>query len=318
VWFPVDSGERGGAARAVTLQWTEILALLRANVLDPGPWGVRGHPARLARVLGWIGIPLRTPQKEDFAFNLATSGARCEHLVSPLGQLNHLRRILARDPDAWARGAVVIRIGINDLGGRALLDAVAAGEAAAAERARDACLETVASVVREIRVLNPSVSIVVVGIADNTNWPPNAARWTGPEETQRIRTFLDGYDAGLRRIATTMPRGAFLDDRAWFRETFGERAPDGSADYRAPCIGAWRLTYRQGDELGAAILTDGHAGTLLNLLWTRPLVDALRHAGADSLPAIRTDELLRVTDQLMERAGSSAAPRDAGCAEGLA
>lgn len=313
LWFPPDSGQRGGAARAVTLQWTELLASLRADAMDPGPWGVHGYPARVARVMGWVGIPLRTPRKEDFAFNLATSGARCEHLVSPLGQLNHLRRILARAPESWAQGAVVIRIGINDLGGHGTLDAVAAGAPTAAEATRSVCLETITAVVREIRALNPDVRIVLVGIADNTNWPPNGSRWTGNGETQRIREFLDGYDAGLRRIVSTIPHAAFLDDRAWFGETFGERGPDGSARYEAPCIGAWRLTYRQGDDLGSAILADGHAGTLLNLLWMRPLVDALRSAGAVTIPEVRRDELLHEADRLMRRAGSFAAPRDAGC-----
>ena len=36
--FPSGSSGRGGAFRARTFQWIEVLARLRANELNPGPW----------------------------------------------------------------------------------------------------------------------------------------------------------------------------------------------------------------------------------------------------------------------------------------
>ncbi len=316
IWFPVGSAMRGGASRAVTLQWTELLAQLRADAIDPGPWGRSGHAARLARVLGWFGLPLRTPRKEDYAFNLATSGARCEHLVSPLGQLTQLRRILARDREAWGSGAVVIRIGINDIGGAELLDSVAQGSADSrrtAEALRASCLATVAQTLREIRAEAPALSIVLVGIADNTNWPPNAQRWMESGQIPRIREFIAAYDAELARLAAATPRTAFLDDRAWFRGTFGERTAEGVAAYRVACVGPRRVAYRQGDDLGSAILADGHAGTMLNLLWVPALVDALRRAGVDRIAPIESAELTALAEQLSVRAGTAAAPTATDC-----
>lgn len=321
IWFPVGSEMRGGTARAVTLQWTEVLSRLRGARVDLGEWGSRGAPARVARVLGWFGLPLQTPRKEDFAFNFATSGARCEHLMSPLGQLVQLRRLIARDSAAWSKGAVVIRIGINDIGGAAVLDSVARGSSTASAQAtelRDHCLSVIEQTVREIRAQSASVSIVLVGIADNTNWPPNLERWRSTEELARIRAFLSSFDLGLSTLAATTPRSAFLDDRAWFASTFGERAADGTANFRAACVGSLQVTYRQGNDLGSAILVDGHAGTMLNLLWIPALVDALQRAGVVGIAPIETQELVALGEQLAAGAGDAAPPRATACGAPIA
>lgn len=303
LWFPKDGALRGGKQRATTLQWTEALAALRRDSLDQGPWGRRGVSPRLARVLALVGVNLRTPPKSDFAFNMATSGARCEQLVSPLGQVRNLKSVLRRDPAAWGQGAVLIRIGINDLGQREVLDEVAAGRPDAAQALLANCVAHIATAVAEIRATSPSTAIILVGIADNSLWPPNLDRWRTETESTRIQAFLDRFDASLRQLAERTPRVAFLDDRAWFRATFGARDSDGVPQLRERCVGGVQVSYRQGDDLDAAILADGHAGTLLNLLWSATVVETLRGVGLTRVPAITPEETETLAASLAERSG---------------
>jgi hypothetical protein len=304
LWFPASSGLRGGSNRDVAYQWTEVLAALRSDALDFGPWERHGQGPRLARALGYLGIALRSPRKEDFAFNLATSGARCEHLVSPLGQLRNLRLLLERAPERWARGALIIRIGINDIGTAEVLAQAAAGEAASGDQLVDHCVASIERVVREARATVPGIAVVLVGIADNTNWPPNLAKWTSEREMTGIRRLLDRYDDGLRRIAAATTGAAFLDDRAWFRATFGGRSADGTAQFQERCIGGLRLTHRQGDDLSSTILADGHAGTLLNALWSAEVVAALQRAGLAGIAPISASDVETFVSSLTARSSA--------------
>lgn len=310
LWFAADSPERGGLNRARTLQWTEVLARLRSEEIDQGPWGVHGHPGRLARVAGWVGIGLRTPEKQDFAYNFATSGARCSHLGGSLGQTAHLVRTLEARPEAWERGAVVIRIGINDLGRRERLDRVASdGVDDEARAAVESCVRLVEESVQRIRTSHSTVRVVLVGVADNANWPPNFAEWRSRTAMEHLTAFHDLYDDALRNIARERPRVSFLDDRAWFRTLWGGRDANGEPAYSSVCVGGIEVTYTQGDELGNAILTDGHAGTVLNAMWARTLVDSLVAVGVAPLTPIGAEEV----DALVEELRVAEPARDASC-----
>ena len=66
VSFPAGSFKRGGAFRATTFQWIEVLARLRGSELDPGPWGVWGTRGRIATLQEWFGWEGRAPRKEDY------------------------------------------------------------------------------------------------------------------------------------------------------------------------------------------------------------------------------------------------------------
>ena len=50
VSFADGSPERGGPQRAVTFQWTEIIARLRGDAIDQGAWGARGVHPRLSLI----------------------------------------------------------------------------------------------------------------------------------------------------------------------------------------------------------------------------------------------------------------------------
>lgn len=310
IWFAADSPERGGVHRARTLQWTEVLARLRPDEIDQGVWGVHGHGGRLARVASWVGIGLQTPRKQDFAYNFATSGARCGYLEGPLGQTAHLVRALEVRPDDWARGAVVIRIGINDLGTPDRLDRVAReGLDDEARAAVTNCVRVIEETVARIRASSGTVHIVLVGIADNANWPPNFAKWQSRDAMQHLAAFHDLYDDALRRIAREQEGISFFDDRAWFRRHWGGRDGDGALGYVPVCVGNLVVTYTQGDNLNDAVLTDGHAGTVLNALWARSLVEVLVAGGVAPLTPIAEGEL----DALVERLRGAVAQGEAVC-----
>jgi MinD-like ATPase involved in chromosome partitioning or flagellar assembly len=171
--FPPGDPARGGPYRAVSLQWTEVVSRLRGAELDPGDWGVWGMRGRWARLPRVFGATPRVPKKQDHRFNFAWSGARCADLDEGIAeQLSPLLALMAEAPEAWSRGVVVLRIGINDLGVHQALDAFAAGDATAESEALvDACVAHIGHTVSAITAAHPSTAIVLVGVLDNTEWP---------------------------------------------------------------------------------------------------------------------------------------------------
>ena len=72
IGFPPGSPDRGGARRAQTFQWTEVLARLRGAELDLGPWVTWGRPGTVAWARELIGLPAgRAPKKQDYLYNFA-------------------------------------------------------------------------------------------------------------------------------------------------------------------------------------------------------------------------------------------------------
>lgn len=282
--FPDGGAERGGADRAATLQWTEVLSRLRGHEIDPGAWGEWGTRGRWARTLGVIGIERRSPRKQDVEFNYAWSGARCADLVDGAGrQAPRLAARIAGQPAPWRRGVVVVRIGINDLGTREALDAFArGGDSEDNRRVVDACLAAVDRAVQQLAEVQPGLRFLLVGVLDNVDWPPDVERWRGADERENIRTVLDRFDAGLRAIAAAAPNRAFFDDRAFYRGRVGQRAADGRPAYRgidvrdARGVVVWTAAFAEDDRRDALYLSDGHAGTVLNAHWAQAFVDALR------------------------------------------
>src|SRR5687768_8357137 len=74
--------QRGGAYRARTLQWGEVIARLRGDEVDPGPWEISGVSNPSLRWLDVLGMPVaRAPRKEDYRYNFANDGADCSQLM---------------------------------------------------------------------------------------------------------------------------------------------------------------------------------------------------------------------------------------------
>ncbi|MBP7550484.1 MAG: SGNH/GDSL hydrolase family protein [Gemmatimonadaceae bacterium] len=298
VSFADGSPERGGPQRAVTFQWTEIIARLRGDAIDQGAWGARGVHPRVARVAAWVGIRLRSPRKQDYAWNVAYSGARCANLTGPRGQVAQLRHDIARDPEAWRDGLVLFRIGINDLGRREVLERLSREADADAFRglARE-CTDTILASVRTLRAAQPALRIVLVGILDNANWPPNFDLFKEARGLAAQRHLLDAFDGALRAFAAATPGVAFIDDRAAFAARWGSWSTSGTSgatvtrDYRAQTIGGLTVTLSQGDALTHAAVADGHAGTVFNAYWVQALVAELNAQLGTHLAPITDAEL---------------------------
>ena len=294
-----DPAARGGPLRAVTFQWTEIWARLRPGEVDLGPWGTWGSARRIARIRQAIGLPARAPRKQDYQYNLAVTGSRCEHLVRGAGrQVQPLLRMMDRDPARWSRGLVVIRIGINSVGGTADLDAyAAAGVTPEARAGVDACLADIADAVRLIRVRHDATHIALVGIADDANWAKSLDRWQDPGALERIAAVLDLFDDGLRRLAAADRSIVFVNERAWFTTLWGGRDPaSGRPAYRAVDVGgAEPVTNTAGDHPRNMALGDGHAGTIANGLWLRELIRVTEAAWDLGLNQVGLAELVALT-----------------------
>ena len=295
VSFADGSPERGGPQRAGTYQWTEILARLRGDAIDQGAWGTRGVHPRVARVAAWVGIRLRSPRKQDYAWNVAYSGARCANLTGPRGQVEQLRHDIARDPGSWRDGLVLFRIGINDLGRREVLERLSRdGDADAFRGLARECTDTILASVRTLRGAQPALRIVLVGILDNANWPPHFDLFKDAKGLAAQQRLLDAFDGALRAFAAATPGVAFVDDRAAFAARWGSWDASGAnvtRDYRAQTIGGLTVTLSQGDALTHAAVADGHAGTVFNAYWVQALVADLNAQLGTRLAPITDAEL---------------------------
>lgn len=300
-WFPADTTERGGPLRSRTFQWTEVLARLRGQQLDPGPWVFWGRPGVVARAREWMGLPGgRAPRKEDYLYNFANSGAACKNLMG--GRFRQAPRLVAlmdQEPERWARGVVVIRIGLNSWSG--LLDLQARDpEAPELRQATAYCAGEIGAAVALIHARHPSARILLVGIANEADDPANLEHWQSAAETRNIRTALDGFNAAIRRLADGSARVAYFDDLAWFQAHWGSRNAEGKPDYKTVEIGpSLRVTNTIGDDPRNALLADRHAGLVWNALWAQALVARLREAFGLPLTPIGDEELLRFLEPLV-------------------
>ena len=277
ITFPSGGLKRGGAYRETTLQWTEVLARLRGQRLDPGDWGVHGTRGMVARARRWLGQEGRSPPKEDYRYNFALSGSECSDLLEGYSQqARALASLMDQEPAYWRNGIVVIRIGVNSFGDAAELEQMARDPMAAqAQRKIASCVQDIRRSVEMLHARHPGVRIVLVGIFDNSNWIPYLDRWRNPAMLANIGQGLDVFDHALRDMARADPRIAFFDDRAWFANRWGARDARGDPAYHDLVVGGVHVRNTEGDAPGNAVLADGHAGTAWNAEWARSLVQLL-------------------------------------------
>jgi lysophospholipase L1-like esterase len=299
VWFRAGTGLRGGPGRAFTLQWTEALARLRGDQLDLGRVRRCGVRRPIARWAGRLGLGLRTPRKHDHEHNFAFSGAGCADLVEgSAAQVPALLRQMRSAAATWRDGVVVVRVGIVDLGSRSRLEQMAADPDSSAVRGVvDGCLEHVREAVARLRAAHPGVGLVLVGVLDNVDHPPQLPRFRDPDGLQNISRALDRYDDGLRALVDGDPRGAFFNDRAWFRGLWGGRDASGAPAYRSVSLGSYAVDHRAADDPLASVLSDGHAGLAWNLRWCQALARCLATDLGLPVRAIDDGELGRFFDE---------------------
>ncbi|WP_186419904.1 SGNH/GDSL hydrolase family protein [Bosea sp. CS1GBMeth4] len=296
--FPPGSPDRGGAFRTRTFQWTEVLARLRGNELNLGPWVRWGQSNQVAWLRHAIGLHVgRTPRKEDYLYNFAVSGATCQSLMGGrfrrYSQAPRLVALMDHDPGRWRNGVVVIRIGNNDWS--AVLDEQARDPRATTVRAAATyCVQQIAAVIRLIHTAHPGTRILVVGTDNGANDPTAHERYRSAGALANIHTAFDDFNAQLRELAGSDARVAFFDLDIWFRNHWGTRGPDGAPAFKAVPIGEnLQVTNTVGDEPSNAELADHHAGVVWNALWAQSLVARLSEAFGLPLTPISDKEVER-------------------------
>jgi hypothetical protein len=297
ITFPPSSADRGGRNRAATFQWTEVLERSRGEYVDQGSWDAWGVPPRLAKVQRLFGAVARTPRKQDYAYNFAISGAGCEQLSGGWQrQALALAAAIRSAPSTWQGAVVVIRIGINSIGRLEHLERFAANDLTEVSHGLiDTCIAEIDAAIRLLRAEQIQLHFLLVGIADNSDWPPYLDRWHTASAIAGIRAANDRFDAGLRRLAERDPQIRFFDDRAWFRDYFGGRTASGEPAYRTlRVLDDLVVSNSQGDSFDNLILADGHAGTVLNALWVRDLIPALNALTGRSIPEIGEREFAQL------------------------
>ncbi|RZL68483.1 MAG: SGNH/GDSL hydrolase family protein [Variovorax sp.] len=279
--FPPGSPDRGGPLRARTFQWIEVLARLRGNELDPGPfvaWGSSGVLASGREAIGLSGG--RAPKKEDYLYNFANSGAGCNNLLNGRNrQAPRLVALMDREPERWKRGVVFISIGLNNWAGLLDLQAREPDTAETREAIRY-CTEQLRATVNLIHASHPETRVLLAGIVNDADDPGKASRWQSAGETANINKALGNFNAAVRKLAESLPRTAFYDDAAVFARLWGGRNPaNGKPDYKTVTIGKdFRVTNSAGDDPRNALVADGHAGVVWNTFIAQAVVARLREA----------------------------------------
>lgn len=304
--FPVSTPARGGQFRSITLQWTEVLARMRDKRLDLGRWGTWGLPDLVPRAVGLLGINVRKPRKRDYRYNFAVSGATCDDLFGGWREVDNLLNTVREDTNAWQQGVVVIRIGVNSFANYENLEKLAHDPAAPdVVGVIDGCVLAIRDTVSRIHAAQPRMRIVLVGIFDESNWTKYLDRWQSAVEIDNIGKGIDRFDIALRSIALADPRIAFFDDRAWFKGHWGGRDARGLPAYRTVTVGDMHVTNTSGDDPRNAVLADGHAGLVWNVLWAKAMVDLL-NAEFDAGIAPLTDSEVAsfITTTIAQNAGT--------------
>jgi hypothetical protein len=301
-WFPAESHERGGPRRSRTFQWTEVLARVRGQEVDLGPWVRWGRPGVVARAREWIGLSgARAPEKQDYLYNFANSGAACKNLMGGrFRQAPRLVELMNEEPTRWVEGVVVIRIGANSWGGQLNIQAKDPSAPEVLETLAF-CTGEIRKAVELIRASHPSTRILLVGIANEADDPGNSGEWRSAKATANIRTALLNFNSAIRELTAGDSRLAFFDDLAWFESRWGTRDASGMPAYKTFAVGPkLRITNTAGDEPNNLLLADHHVGLVANALWAQALVARLKDAFGLPLTPITDEEILRFLDPLVD------------------
>ncbi|WP_431274813.1 SGNH/GDSL hydrolase family protein [Variovorax ureilyticus] len=293
---------RGGPLHDRTFQWTEVLALLRGNELDFGPWVRWGRPWWSAFARDLVGLPpSRSPIKEDYLYNFAYSGAACKELMGDrrglrFPQVPRLIALMNAQPERWRHGVVVIYMGLNDWAFR--LDTMARDPDSPELRgAIDYCTQQITRSIHAIHASHPSVRILVSGWVNEADDPQQLDKYRDAVSSTNIRKALARANAALRGIAEADPkRIAFFDADAWFIERWGMRGPDGEPSTRTVRVGSLVVTNTLGDEPGNALLRDDHAGLAWNAMWAQSMLAQLRESFGLPLTPITDEEVARFVE----------------------
>lgn len=293
--FSVESGQRGGPLQDRSFSWVEVLARLRGDEIDVGPWVTWGRSGVIVRLLDLLHLPVgRAPRKEDYLYNFAFSAMGCEQLMQ--GKFRQAPRLVAlmdKEPERWRRGVVVIRTGLGEWS--QFMDLQAKDpNAPELQPVIDGCTKHIGDAIRLIHASHPATRIVVVGVVNEASDPLYFDRWQSGVEFGNIETALARLNGALRQVAAAQPNTLFFDDQAWMLERWGSRDANGAPAYKTVTIGGTlQVTNTAGDGPTHAIMEDHHSGLAYNALWAQSLVSSLNAGFGLSLTPITDQDVAR-------------------------
>jgi len=258
---------RGGEYHDTTFQWTEIWARLRADEVDLGELGVWGTRGKIARIRDWLGLEARYIRKMDFRFNYAISGEGCASIYREYPyQARSLLSLMKSEPGWFQSGLVFVRIGINDFGQQShLLEWSKTGLNAFASDIVNSCLMDIRRLVGEVLDLPTDSMLVLVNVSRDYNGSSFDLGKLTATEIERMLSVLDHFESGLRNIAASSNRVAYVAGEApdWGDRILGEQQSEITLG------GVMPVKNSVGDEPSNRTLLDGHASTVNNGLWIK-------------------------------------------------
>jgi len=283
--FPPGAPERGGALRPRTFLWNEVLARLRGNELDPGPWVEWGRPPMVSWARELLGMEGgRAPAKRDYLYNFARSGSSCTNLMGVglrqrFRQVPRLVDMMDRDPARWRNGVVVIRIGTIDW---VMLGDLPSEKPDAPEvdAVIDYCTRQLASSIEHIHASHPGVKVLVVGIVEDTADTDYIKTLRTVPARARMQQAIARFNDSLRKLVKDEPNAAFFDDSAWSGSHWGAQASPDDLDPQTTIEigGRLKVSNTRGDDPHNALLADDHGGLAWNALWAQALLARMREA----------------------------------------
>jgi len=271
-----DSKSRGGAYHAYSYNWLELWARLSEGEIYPGQWGVWGTGYRIAHIKNMLMLKSRSPKKLDYEYDFAVSGLGCRSLLDDWPyQGKWLLNELRSNPEYWASGLVIIKIGINDIGKNSdLIKWRMTGLDQQAEILVSDCVNSILKITKAILDESPGIRVAISGVTRNYNFMDEWDEKLNKDEINNIEKVLSAFDTRLQNYADDLPTVAYIDDHFWFNRIFGSQE-SGNLKSKIEFIDGVELINASGDEPVNMLLQDHHTGTLYNGLWIAHLVNEL-------------------------------------------
>lgn len=293
---------RGGKYHDYTFNWIELWAKLSGDEISPGRWIVTGSPYRGERVKNALGIKNRSPQKLDYEFNYALSGLRCNSLLGSWPyQGEQLINELRSNPEFWAKGLVIIRIGINDFGNRdEILRWAKIGLNDKSSEIISNCVDSITKISDSISSQSPNTKIAILGMTRGYNFADECCQNLEKPEIENIEQVLSLFDNNLKKYASNLSNIAFIDDHFWFNNIFGSQEL-GNLKPKIDYVGSTELINSSGDHPKNMLLADHHTGTLYNGLWLIQLISELNRQLGTKFSLPRLTDVIKIAGMATQK-----------------
>lgn len=271
-----DNKSRGGDYHAYSFNWLELWAHLSEYEIYPGQWGVWGNNYRIARIKNIFLLKSRSPKKLDYEYNYAVSGLGCQSLLDEWPyQGKWLLNEIKSNPEYWANGLVIIKIGFNDIGKNNDLNKwKKTGLDQKASILVSSCTNSIIKTSNLILSELPGIRVAITGIARNYNFMDEWDEKLNRNSITNIESVLSEYDSRLLKYANNTTRVAYIDDHYWFNDIFGSQESS-NLKSQVEFFEGVNLINASGDEPINILLHDHHTGSLYNGLWLTHMISEI-------------------------------------------